>query len=58
VDLAYAVYALAHGMDLASVEAALRSRDLSHKGNENRQRDYVERTMRKAMVTLETARER
>jgi hypothetical protein len=45
-------------MDLASVEAALRSRDLSHKGNENRQRDYVERTMRKAMVTLETARER
>ncbi|HEY7387192.1 MAG TPA: DNA-primase RepB domain-containing protein [Bryobacteraceae bacterium] len=58
VDLAYAVYALAHGMELASVEAALRSRDLSHKGNEKRQRDYVERTMRKAMVTLETARER
>jgi hypothetical protein len=57
VDLAYAVYALAHGVDLATVEAALRSRDLSHKGNEKRQRDYIERTVRKAMVTLESARE-
>lgn len=58
VDLAYAVYALAHGLDLATVEAALRSRDLSHKGNEKRQRDYIERTVRKAMVTLESARDR
>jgi hypothetical protein len=58
VDLAYAVYALAHGVDLATVEAALRSRDLSHKGNEKRQRDYIERTVRKAMVSLEGARER
>jgi RepB DNA-primase from phage plasmid len=58
IDLAYAVYALAHGADLATVELALRSRDLSHKGNEKRQRDYIERTMRKAMVSLETGRER
>jgi RepB DNA-primase from phage plasmid len=58
IDLAYAVYALAHGADLASVEAALRSRDLSHKGNEERQRDYIERTVRKAMVSLESARGR
>jgi hypothetical protein len=58
IDLAYAVYALAHGVDLASVEAALRTRDLSHKGNEKRQRDYIERTVRKAMGTLESARER
>jgi hypothetical protein len=58
IDLAYAVYALAHGADLATVEAALTSRDLSHKGNEKRQRDYIERTVRKAMVTLESARER
>jgi len=58
VDLAYTVYALAHGVDLATVEAALRSRDLSHKGNDKRQRDYIERTVRKAIVVLESARER
>jgi RepB DNA-primase from phage plasmid len=58
VDLAYAVYALAHGADLATVEAALRSRDLSHKGNEKRQRDYIQRTVRKAIVSLESGRER
>jgi hypothetical protein len=58
VDLAYAVYALLHGVDMAAVEATLRSRDLSHKGNEKRQRDYIERTVRKAMVTLEITRER
>jgi hypothetical protein len=58
VDLAYAVYALARGADLASVEAALRTRDLSHKGNEKRQRDYIARTVRKAMVSLESRRER
>jgi hypothetical protein len=58
VDLAYAVYALLHGVDMTTVETALRSRDLSHKGNEKRQRDYIERTVRKAMFTLESARER
>jgi hypothetical protein len=58
VDLAYAVYALAHGAGQADVEATLRSRDLSHKGNEKRQRDYIERTVRKATVTLESSRER
>jgi hypothetical protein len=58
VDLAYAVYALAHGVDLTTVEGALRSRDLSHKGNEKRQRDYIDRTVRKAMASLESARER
>ena len=58
VDLAYAVYAVAHGVDLATVQAALRSRDLSHKGNEKRQRDYVERTVRKALANMERERER
>jgi hypothetical protein len=58
VDLAYAIYALAHGVDLATVEGILRSRDLSHKGNEKRQRDYIERTVQKAMVFLERGRER
>ena len=46
-DLAYAVYALSHGTALGEVEAAIRSRDLSHKGNERRQNDYVARTTKK-----------
>ena len=50
VDLAYAVYAVAHGADVEGVGAALRSRDLSHKGNEKRQNDYIERTVRKALA--------
>ena len=58
VDLAYAVYAVAHGVDPATVEAELRSRDLTHKGNEKRQRDYVERTVRKALANFERGRER
>ena len=58
VDLAYAVYAVAHGVDLESVKEALRSRDLSHKGNERRQSDYVERTVKKAVASLEQGRGR
>ncbi len=38
IDLAYAVYALARGADPTSVGAAIRTRDLSHKGNEQRHR--------------------
>ncbi|MCI0723502.1 MAG: RepB family DNA primase [Acidobacteria bacterium] len=48
-DLAYAIYALSHGAGEAVVAAALRSRDLSHKGSERRQDDYVTRTIRKAL---------
>jgi hypothetical protein len=48
IDLAYAIYALSHGMVEGDVRAAVASRDLSHKGNENRQADYIERTIRKA----------
>jgi hypothetical protein len=58
VDLAYAVYAVAHGADVEDVGAALRSRDLSHKGNEKRQSDYIERTVRKAVASVERARGR
>jgi hypothetical protein len=47
-DLAYATYALAHGESPRAVEAAIRSRDLSHKGGESRIRDYVDRTIAKA----------
>ncbi len=56
IDLAYAVYALAHGADAASVSAAIRTRDLSKKGNEKRQTDYVKRTIDKALATIERGR--
>jgi hypothetical protein len=55
-DLAYAVYALARGSAEAEVEEAIRSRDLSHKGGERRQRDYVERTIKKAAAAVERGR--
>jgi hypothetical protein len=56
VDLAYAVYALSHGASAEELEAAIRSRDLSHKGNERRQNDYVERTIKKALATIDRGR--
>ncbi len=48
IDLAYAVYALSHGVPEQEVRAAIASRDLSHKGNERRQLDYINRTVEKA----------
>jgi hypothetical protein len=48
IDLAYAVYAASHGVSEAEIEAAIRSRDLSHKGRERRQAEYIERTIKKA----------
>jgi len=54
IDLAYAIYALSRGVTKAQVEAALRSRDLSHKGGERRQIDYVERTIRKALESAKS----
>ena len=53
IDLAYAVYALSRGAAAGDVAAALRSRDLSHKGNDSRQSGYVERAIQKALHTLE-----
>jgi hypothetical protein len=53
VDLAYAVYALSHGASAEEVVTAIRSRDLSHKGNERRQNEYVERTIKKALAAIE-----
>ncbi len=53
IDLAYAIYALSHGLDSEAVSNALRSRDLTHKGNQRRQEEYVERTIRKAFGTLD-----
>ncbi len=48
IDLAYAVYALAHGVPEHEVRAAIASRDLSHKGNRKRQEEYLDRTIKKA----------
>src|SRR6266404_682478 len=48
VDLAYAVYALAHGVPENRAREALTSRDLSHKGDRKRQQEYIDRTIRKA----------
>ena len=56
IDLAYAIYAISHGMSTGDVAAAIRTRDLSHKGTEKRQADYVERTIKKAMATAERGR--
>lgn len=52
IDLAYAIYALSHGARDEQVKAAIRSRDLSHKGNEKRQDEYVERTINKALAVV------
>jgi hypothetical protein len=48
IDLAYAIYAASRGATESEIEATIRTRDLSHKGGERRQADYVERTIRKA----------
>jgi hypothetical protein len=52
VDLAYAVYALAHGVPENMARDALTSRDLSHKGDRKRQLDYIDRTIRKAQERI------
>lgn len=53
-DLAFAIYALTHGVDTADVAATIRSRDLSHKGDDKRQAQYVERTITKAIKVRES----
>jgi len=55
IDLAFAIYALSHGAATSEVEAAICTRDLSHKGTDKRQADYVERTVRKALNIVEKA---
>jgi hypothetical protein len=51
-DLAYAIYALAHGVPETVLREQLASRDLSHKGNQKRQQEYLDRTVLKARVRL------
>ena len=47
-DLAYAIYALAHGISETLLREQLASRNLSHKGNQKRQQEYLDRTVFKA----------
>jgi hypothetical protein len=49
-DLAYAIHALARGASSQEVQNGIRSRDLSHKGAEKRQEEYVTRTVNKAQA--------
>ena len=51
-DLAYAIYALAHGISESALREQLGSRDLSHKGNEKRQQQYLDRTLLKARARV------
>lgn len=52
IDLAYAVYALSHGVPEEEVRAAVASRDLRHKGHQERQTAYIERTIKKAFCII------
>lgn len=58
IDLAYAVYAAAHGISEDEIAHQLRSRDLTHKGSQTRQADYIARTIRKAMGRIQPDRDR
>lgn len=52
IDLAYAIYAISKGVPESEMEAVIGSRDLSHKGDQRRQAQYVERTLRKAATLV------
>lgn len=52
IDLAYAVYALAHGAPESAVKDILCNRDLRHKGNDKRRKEYIERTLQKAQEAV------
>ena len=56
IDLAYAIYAFAHGLSERAVAAAIRSRDLSKKGSECGQGAYVSRTIAKARERIASRR--
>jgi hypothetical protein len=55
-DLAYAVYALAHGIQESEVRWEIAARDLQHKGEAQRQQDYLDRTLQKALRRIGDAR--
>lgn len=51
-DLAYAVYALDHGIPESRIRDAIASQDLSFKGTRARQADYIDRIIEKATAFL------
>ena len=51
-NLAFAVYALDHGVPESQVRAQIASQDLSYVGSHARQQDYVERVIQKAINFL------
>jgi hypothetical protein len=53
IDIAYAVYALAHGVSDTDVRAAIAKRDLTKKGGPRRQAEYIDRTIQKALATVQ-----
>ncbi len=55
IDLAYAIYALSHNVAEHDIRAAIASRDLTKKGSERRQQDYISRTLEKARSFATTA---
>jgi hypothetical protein len=57
-DLAFATYALSRGMSSDDVASEIMTRDLSHKGNDRRQREYIERTLLKAAQNIQRSPER
>ena len=48
IDLAYAIYGLSHNIAEDDIRAAIACRDLTKKGSEKRQQDYISRTLEKA----------
>ena len=52
IDLAYAVHALSHGPSEDDLRRAIASRDLSKKGTPERQANYIDRTVCKAMEAI------
>jgi len=54
-DLAYAVYALDHGIPETRVRDAIATQDLSFKGSSARQSDYIDRIIGKASAFLRGA---
>lgn len=58
IDLAYAVYAVAHDVSEIAIADAISSRDLSKKGAIDQQRAYITRTITKAMSGVGVVRDR
>jgi hypothetical protein len=58
IDMAYAVYALSHGMARDQVASAIASRDLSKKGGPRQQIAYIDHTINKALAQIGRGQER